>query len=68
MNERESIQETAAGARYQWLTPVIPDTQEAEIRRIAFEANPGKPFIKKKKRKKRKEKETVGKAVHVAQW
>jgi hypothetical protein len=48
--------------------PVIPDTQEAEIRRIAFEANPGKPFIKKKKRKKRKEKETVGKAVHVAQW
>jgi hypothetical protein len=24
------------------LTPVIPGTQEAEIRRIEFEANPGK--------------------------
>jgi hypothetical protein len=28
--------------KHQWLTPVIPATQEAEIRRIMFGASPGK--------------------------
>jgi hypothetical protein len=28
-------------ARYQWLTPVIPATHEAEIRRITFQSQPG---------------------------
>jgi hypothetical protein len=27
-------------ARCQWLTPVIPDTQEAEIRRITIQSQP----------------------------
>jgi hypothetical protein len=37
-----------------WLTPVIPATQQAEVRRMRFEASPGKeftgdPVLKKKK-------------------
>jgi hypothetical protein len=39
-------------ARCQWLTPVILDAQEAEIRRIAVRSQPGKivlgdPILKK---------------------
>jgi hypothetical protein len=34
----------ARGARYWWLTPVIPDTQEAEIRRIAVQSQP-RPIV-----------------------
>jgi hypothetical protein len=32
--------------RHQWLTPVILVAQEAEIRRTALEASPGKYFIR----------------------
>jgi hypothetical protein len=28
-------------SQVQWLLPIIPATQEAEIKRIAFKANPG---------------------------
>jgi hypothetical protein len=39
--QEEYIQEIQV-ARHQWLTPIILATQEAENRRIKFEANLGK--------------------------
>jgi hypothetical protein len=30
----------------QWLTAIIPTTQEAHIRRMWFKANPGKKLVK----------------------
>jgi hypothetical protein len=43
----------------QWLTPVIPATQEAEIRRIKVRSQPGQivpqsPISKKKKKSQKK--------------
>jgi hypothetical protein len=60
-----------AGRR--WLTPVIPATQEAEIRRMAVQSQPQAnssedPISKKKKKKKkRKEKKSQERAGGVAQ-
>jgi hypothetical protein len=34
-------QETVNFAGYQWLMPIIPATQEAEIRRIMVQSQPG---------------------------
>jgi hypothetical protein len=45
--ERERERE----ARYQWLTPVIPATQEAEIRRIKVWSQPGQIVRKTLSRK-----------------
>jgi hypothetical protein len=42
-------------ARCQWLTPIILAIQEAEIRRMQFEASPNiseRPYLKKKKKMK----------------
>jgi hypothetical protein len=49
-------------ARHQWFISLIPATQEAEIRRIEFQSQPGQTVpetlsqktLHKKKRKKRK--------------
>jgi hypothetical protein len=43
------------GARHPWLTPVIPATQKAAIRKIEFQSQPGKivqETLSQKKKKK----------------
>jgi hypothetical protein len=41
-------------ARRQWFTPVIPATQEAEIRRIVVESQPGQIVCETLTQKKKK--------------
>jgi hypothetical protein len=38
---RDFVSKNQVLARHWWLTPVIPATQEAEIRRIAVQSQPG---------------------------
>jgi hypothetical protein len=37
-------------AEHWWLTPIILATQEAEIRRIAFQSHPGQIVLSQKKK------------------
>jgi hypothetical protein len=41
------------GNRYQWLTPVILASQEAEFRKLQFKASPGKQKVLKTQSQKK---------------
>jgi hypothetical protein len=51
-------------ARHQWLTPIIPATQEAEIKRIVVQSMPGQivlePLSRKNPPQKRADEVTQG--------
>jgi hypothetical protein len=41
MQNKKDLSLNQNNTRHQWLTPVILDTQEAEIRRIMVQSQPG---------------------------
>jgi hypothetical protein len=48
--QHRNLLKTKPRARHQWLTPVIPDIQEAEIRKITLANSSRDPILKKKKK------------------